>query len=112
MSIPTSRAAEAGVSLRPATSASVALDIGAGKGALVIYPGERFRGREIEISRHGGYERRVHTGVHERRSESGAQLTAVFGSLHAGEYTVWEDEDTPAGSVLVPEASVAEFRLD
>ena len=36
-----------------APAASVTLDIGPGRGALVIYPGERFREREIEISRVG-----------------------------------------------------------
>ena len=36
---------------RPAAAcASVALDIGAGYGALMLYPSARFRGREIEIS--------------------------------------------------------------
>ncbi len=42
--------AEAGIG-NPAASGSVALDIGGGLGALVITPSERFRSREIEISR-------------------------------------------------------------
>ena len=100
-------------SLAPAaTAGSLALDIGPGIGALVIYPDERFRGREIEISRPGTDEHRVHTGVHERRSQAGALLTAVFGSLPAGAYTVWEDDSTRAGTAHVAEAEVAEFRLD
>ena len=33
---------------RHASSASVALDIGEGRGALIIYPSERYRGTEIE----------------------------------------------------------------
>ena len=37
----------------PASSASVALDIGGGRGALIIYPSERYRGLEIEISAAG-----------------------------------------------------------
>lgn len=95
-----------------ARAGSLALDIGPGNGALIIYPDERFRGREIEISRHGGHGHRVHTGVHERRSGAGALLTAVFGSLPAGAYTVWEDGRTPAGTAQVAEAAVTEFRLD
>jgi hypothetical protein len=112
----------------PARSASLALDIGPGRGALIIYPSERFRGREIEISRRDvdtrpgdahrdgdnhteGGGRRVHTGVHERRSRTGPLLTAVFGSLEAGEYAVWADGQTTAGTVSVPEESVAEFQL-
>ena len=91
-------------------SASVALDVGAGRGALVIYPGERFRGREIEISRRGE-PRRVHTGVHERSAGSRRVLTAIFGSLPAGEYVVWEDAASPAAGVTVPERAVAEVVL-
>jgi hypothetical protein len=92
-------------------SASVTLDIGAGRGALVIYPAESYRGREIEISRLGGIGQRVHTGVHERRSASGEMLTAIFGSLPAGEYVLWADADRQAGSVTVPDGSVVEVSL-
>jgi hypothetical protein len=98
--------------LAPAAAcASVALDIGAGCGALVLYPSERFRGREIEISRVGSGERRVHTGVHERRAHARSRLTAVFGSLPAGEYLVWEDDSTPGPVVSVPDGAVAEVSL-
>jgi hypothetical protein len=98
--------------LAPAAAcASVALDIGAGCGALVLYPSERFRGREIEISRIDAGERRVHTGVHERTADSRRLLTAVFGSLPAGEYLVWEDDTTPGPVVSVPDGAVAEVRL-
>jgi hypothetical protein len=98
--------------LAPAAAcASVALDIGAGRGALVLYPSERFRGREIEISRVGSGERRVHTGVHERRADTRTLLTAVFGSLPAGDYLVWKDDATPGPVVSVPDGSVAEVRL-
>ena len=100
--------------LEPAAAcASVALDIGAGCGALVLYPSERFRGLEIEISRVGAGEgeRRVHTGVHERRAHERSLLTAVFGSLPAGEYLVWEDDSTPGPVVRVPDGAVAEVSL-
>ena len=102
--------------LAPAAAcASVALDIGPGCGALVLYPSERFRGREIEISRRDGDgslpPRRVHTGVHERRADTRRVLTAIFGSLPAGEYLVWEDDVTPGPVVTVPDGAVAEVRL-
>jgi hypothetical protein len=98
--------------LAPAAGcASVALDIGDGRGALVLYPSERFRGREIEISPAGGDGRRVHTGVHERRAEARSLLTAIFGSLPAGEYQVWEDARTPGPLVTVPDGAVAEVSL-
>jgi hypothetical protein len=94
-----------------AASASVALDIGPGRGALVLYPAERFRGREIEISSTAGGGRRVHTGVHERTTHVGSTLTAIFGSLPADEYTVWKDETTEAATVTVAEGHVAELTL-
>ena len=98
--------------LEPAAAcASVALDIGPGSGALVLYPSERFRGREIEISRLGGHGHRVHTGVHERTTQEHSRLTAIFGSLPVGEYVVWEDAGTPGPVVTVPDAAVAEVTL-
>jgi hypothetical protein len=103
--------AEVGVGGHPAVSASVAIDVGAGAGALVIYPDERFREREIEISRVDGDGRRVHTGVHERGALGGTMLTAVFGSLPAGDYVIWEDTRTAGPTVTVPEGAVAEVRL-
>jgi hypothetical protein len=94
-----------------AASASVALDIGEGRGALVIYPSERYRGTEIEISRADGDGRRVHTGVHERSTQAGSKLTAIFGSLDAGDYIVWADETTERTTVRVSEAAVTELFL-
>ena len=38
-------------------------------------------------------------------------LTAIFGSLPAGEYVVWEDATTARTTVTVPEAAVAELFL-
>jgi hypothetical protein len=92
--------------------ASVALDIGKGFGALVIYPAERYRDREIEISPVDGHGHRVHTGVHERSTFSGTtRLTAVFGSLAAGDYVVWVGEEIEGPTVSIPDGTVAELRL-
>ena len=38
-------------------------------------------------------------------------LTAIFGSLPAGEYVVWEDAITAGPMVTVPEGAIAELRL-
>jgi hypothetical protein len=100
-----------GLGSQHAASASVALDIGGGRGALVIYPSERYRAREIEISRVDGDGRRVHTGVHERSTQSGSRLTAIFGSLEEGEYTVWADETTARTTVMVSGSAVTELFL-
>jgi hypothetical protein len=94
-----------------AASASVALDIGEGRGALVIYPSERYRGAEIEISRVDGDARRVHTGVHERSTQAGPKLTAIFGSLEVGEYIVWADETTARTTITVSDGAVTELFL-
>lgn len=94
-----------------AACASVALDIGGGRGALILYPSERFRGQEIEISRVDGDGHRVHTGVHERTTEAQSRLTAIFGSLPVGEYVVWEDADTAGPVVTVLDGAVAEVTL-
>ena len=95
----------------PASSASVALDIGGGRGALIIYPSELYRGLEIEISAADGHGERVHTGVHERSSHAGSVLTAIFGSLRAGQYVIWADAATEAETVTVPDGAIAEVRL-
>jgi hypothetical protein len=92
-------------------SATVALDVGEGRGALVIYPADRYRGLEIEISPDDAEGHRVHTGVHERMTQAGPVLTAIFGSLPAGEYVVWSDAETVGPTVSVPEGSVAELHL-
>ena len=94
-----------------ASTASVALDIGEGRGALIIYPSERYRGTEIEISRVGGDGRRTHTGVHERSTQAGSKLTAIFGSLEMGDYIVWADETTARTTVQVTEGAVTELFL-
>ena len=88
------------------------LDIGAGRGALVIYPGERYRHREIEISPGDGSGRRVHTGVHDRATAAGMVLTAVFGSLAAGEYVVWAQETIAGPTVVVSDGAVTELSLN
>lgn len=94
-----------------ATCASVALDIGAGSGALILYPSERFRGREIEISRVDGHGHRVHTGVHERTTHAQARLTAIFGCLPFGDYVIWKDASTEGPVVSVPDGGIAELTL-
>ncbi len=97
--------------LSAAPCGSLAIDVGGGRGALVLYPDERYRGREIEISPAVGGAGRVHTGVHERTTAAGSMLTAVFGSLPAGDYVVWSDAATERPVVTVTDGAVAEVRL-
>jgi hypothetical protein len=102
---------EHGVLEPAAACASVALDIGAGAGALILYPGEHLRGREIEISRRDHPGHRVHTGVHQRSTHAQSRLTAIFGSLPAGEYVVWADAARSGPVVTVVDGAVAEIEL-
>lgn len=102
---------EATAFLDAAASASVALDVGAGRGAVVIYPGESYRGCEIEISRADGGGHRVHTGVHERATAAGTVLTAIFGSVARGEYLIWADATTEGPRISVPDGAVVEVEL-
>ena len=90
-----------------ATAASLALDIGPGRGALIIYPSERYRGQEIEIVKLSDESVRTHTGVHPRSTLKGSMLTAVFGSLSPGQYLVAEGE----AAVTITEGAVTELRL-
>jgi hypothetical protein len=101
----------ADIGARHAVTASVALDIGAGRGALVIYPSERYRDREIEISRVDGDGRRVHTGVHDRSTAAGCKLTAIFGSLAEGDYIVWADQTNPRTIITVSGGAVTQLVL-
>jgi hypothetical protein len=107
----TTETGEPGTIAEAASSASVALDIGGGRGALVLYPSVRYQGREIEISRLDGDGHRVHTGVHQRATGSGSVLTAIFGSLPAAEYRVWTDATTPGPVVSVRDGAVVEAAL-
>jgi hypothetical protein len=101
----------ADVTARQAQNGSVALDIGTGRGALVIYPDDRYRDREIEISRVDGDGSPVHTGVHERATQAGSTLAAIFGSLPEGDYVVWADAMTAGPTVMVSEGTVTELSL-
>jgi hypothetical protein len=54
----------------------------------------------------------VHTGVHRRATHAGSVLTAVFGSLAAGDYVVWVDATTEGPAVTVPDGAVVELSLN
>ena len=97
--------------MNTAASASLALDIGTEAGALVIYPAERFRGREIEISREHGQGHRVHTGVHERTTQRGIDAHGGLRQPPGRRLCVWETDTKPASTVAVRAGDVTEMRL-
>ena len=82
----------------PTGAGTVMLDLGPDTGALVLYTPADLVGREIEISPHTPDARRTHASVRER---PGARYAAVYVGLATGDYTIWQDHDTPASSVAV-----------
>jgi hypothetical protein len=87
------------------------LDIGADTGALVINAAIDRDQAEVEISPVGGEQKRTHNIVRRRDAPSGVVYAAVFPAVPAGEYVVWADATTPAGTVTVHGGRVASFRL-
>ncbi|MFF5176034.1 phospholipase [Micromonospora sp. NPDC000089] len=94
----------------PTGSGTVMLNLGGDIGALVIHTGPEQHGREIEISPvDRGAGPRTHAAVRERIVRAGTFHSAVFPDLPAGRYTVWWDENTPAGAIWITGGAVAEF---
>jgi hypothetical protein len=104
-----------GAALRSAEHAAskdnLVLDIGADVGALAIYTAADRDGAEIEISPAGDHQARSHNVVHPRTTRSGVRYAAVFPALAAGDYTVWRDEATPAGTITIHGGNVTQFHL-
>ena len=87
------------------------LDIGADTGALIIHAAVDRDQAEVEISPVGGEQARTHNIVRRREAPSGAVYAAVFPAVAAGDYVVWRDAATAAGTVVVHGGRVASFRL-
>lgn len=93
----------------PRPDSPVVLDIGGDMGALILYVPPGLAGAEIEISRDGSNEPRTHVAVHERRIGQQHLFAAVYGSLRAGEYTLWREPATPAATVSIAGGEVTEL---
>jgi hypothetical protein len=87
------------------------LDIGQDIGALIIRASIDRDQAEVEISPVGGEQPRTHNIVRRREAPSGAVYAAVFPSVPVGDYVVWRDAATPAGTVTVLGGRVTSFRL-
>src|SRR5215469_2318555 len=96
----------------PSRAGSVILDLGNDVGALILDAPAELNRREIEISRadDGTGARRTHSLVRERRTDAGVSYAAVYISVPAGDYVVWREDETPAGSVSVRGGHIAHFR--
>ena len=107
------RHAPAGQPHQHAASAdNLLLDIGGDTGALIIHTAAHRDQAEIEISAVGAGRPRTHNVVRRRQAAGGARYAAVFPDVPAGDYVVWRDDDTPAGTVTVRGGAVANFRFD
>jgi hypothetical protein len=95
----------------PSRAGSVVLDLGEDIGAFILEAPAELNGREIEISRAAGGAgaRLTHSLVRERTTAVGTSYAAVYVSLPAGQYTIWRDDDTPAGTVTVRGGQIARF---
>jgi len=85
----------------PTGPGTVMLDLGAGTGALILYTPPGLAGREIEISPVAPGAKRTHASVRARPWSGGTRYAAVYAGLAAGDYTIWRDHDTPAGTFTV-----------
>jgi len=94
----------------PSGPASVTLDIGGDSGALIIYTGPAELGREIEVSLDEPGAVRTHAAVRARTVRPHTLHCVVLPSLPAGQYVIWDDEDTPRGRVMVTGGRVAEYQ--
>jgi hypothetical protein len=70
----------------PSGEATVVLDIGLFRGALVIYLPAALDGREVEVRPQGAPWTGRHTAVRRRDVRSGSCFAAVFDSLGTGVY--------------------------
>jgi hypothetical protein len=85
----------------PTGTGTVMLDLGAGTGALILYTPPGLVGREIEISPDTPGAKRTHASVRARPWSGGTKYAAVYAGLATGDYTIWRDHDTPAGTATV-----------
>ena len=85
----------------PTSPGAVMLDLGAGTGALILYTPAALAGREIEISPDTPGAKRTHASVRARPWSGGTRYAAVYAGLAAGDYTIWRDHHTLAGTVTI-----------
>ena len=93
----------------PSHDGSVLVDIGGDIGALVILTPPDLHGTEIELSPVDRDEATTHVAVRERHGTGATLHAAVFPSLVAGTYTVWDPTSRPIAQVTITGGQVAQF---
>jgi len=94
----------------PSGPGSVVLDIGGGVGALIIITPARMAGAEIHVSPVHEPAGRTHALVRERRLGPASCHAAVYPALPAGEYIIWRDAGSPAGTIRIDGGAAARYR--
>ena len=94
----------------PSGPGTVVLDIGGDVGALIIITPARMAGEEIHVSPRQGPEGRTHALVRERRLGPASCHAAVYPALQAGDYTIWRDTGSPAGTVRIDGGAATSYR--
>jgi hypothetical protein len=95
----------------PSGPGTVVMDLGADVGALILFTPARMDGKEIEISRNddpGG--RRTHSQVRQRHVATVTKYAAVYPGLHAGQYTIWGDDQRPAITTVITGGRITSCR--
>jgi hypothetical protein len=87
----------------------LALDIGEGFGALVLYTGPELVGREIEVSLKSQEQLRTHAAVHERRIQGKVIFAGVYPELPEGEYRIWSDAPRTVTEFTIVSGQVTEI---
>jgi hypothetical protein len=112
--------------LGPSYDATVMLDIGGDRGALIIMTPPELHLAEIELSPVGAEEaderhvhehdghahahpHRTHVAVRERRGPTGVRYAAIYPSLVEGEYTIWGLDGQPKDTVRIVGGQVTQI---
>jgi hypothetical protein len=94
----------------PTGAGTVVLELGGDIGVLILHAPAELHGQEIEISKSSpGDLHRTHALIRERHTSSGRSFAAVYPGVPAGEYTIWADPGTPAGTVTIVGGEVSSF---
>jgi hypothetical protein len=88
----------------------VVLDIGGDVGALIIVTPARMAGKEIHVSPLHDPAGRTHALVRERRLGPASCHAAVYPALPAGDYTIWRNAGSPAGTVRIDGGAATSYR--
>jgi hypothetical protein len=93
----------------PTGAGTVVLELGGDIGVLVLQTPPELHGQEIDITSSTPGFPRTHSLVRERRTVTGVSFAAVYPGLPAGQYTIWRDPGTPAGTVTIEGGQVTRF---